>query len=223
MFLEKLSGLFYFIKNIEFKIRTFNKFWFYFNHRRVKFVGARSIIVGENSKIGDGSWLNINDGKKGKLFIGKNCLIGRNNFITVGGDIVIGDFFLSGSNCSIISSSHVINNPLSPYLKSGTTHDNKICIGENVFLGYGVSIVGNVTIGNGCVVGANSVVTKSIKPFTIAVGNPAYPIKEFCFKTNAWVKINTAGATNSNYDGQFHPPLKFIQPLPALRNNLNVY
>jgi serine acetyltransferase len=50
-------------------------------------------------------------------------------------------------------------------------------IGSYVFIGYGAIILPNVTIGNGSLVGAGSVVTKDIPPFTVAVGNPAKIIR----------------------------------------------
>lgn len=224
MFKIILAWGLYFIKNLLFIFNSFKNFYFYRVHRNVKFVGARGLTVGENSLIGDSSWININDPSQGTLTIGNNCTIGMSNFITVGGNITIGDYFLSGINCAIISSSHVIENPSIPYLKTGTTSQNKINIGDNVFFGYGVSIVGNINIGNGSVIGACAVVTKSIPAYSIAIGNPARVVKKYSFMKKKWLSVDdyneeleTISGINITLDKDFY------QPIAALRKNKNVY
>ena len=53
-----------------------------------------------------------------------------------------------------------------------------VVIGNNVWIGDNVIILSGVTVGDGAVIGAGSVVTKNIPPYSIAVGNPAKPIKK---------------------------------------------
>jgi phosphonate metabolism protein (transferase hexapeptide repeat family) len=55
--------------------------------------------------------------------------------------------------------------------------ERKVEIGNDVWLGHNVVIMGNITIGDGAVIGSSSVVTKDIPPFAIAVGNPARVIR----------------------------------------------
>ncbi|QOG13274.1 acetyltransferase [Arcobacter sp. FWKO B] len=55
--------------------------------------------------------------------------------------------------------------------------ERKVIIGNDVWLGHNVVVMGNVTIGDGAVIGSSSVVTKDIPPFAIAVGNPAKVIR----------------------------------------------
>lgn len=62
-------------------------------------------------------------------------------------------------------------------------------IGKNCWLGEGVIVMPGVTIGDGCVIGAHSVVNKDIPPASIAVGSPARTIKRFDFETARWIKI----------------------------------
>lgn len=52
-----------------------------------------------------------------------------------------------------------------------------IVIGEDCWIGSNVTILGGVKIGNGCVIGAGSIVTKNIPDYSVAVGNPARVIK----------------------------------------------
>lgn len=63
-----------------------------------------------------------------------------------------------------------------------------VMIEDNVWLGEFVSVLPGTTIGTGTIVGANSVVTKSLPPYVIAVGSPAKIIKQFNFDTQRWEK-----------------------------------
>ncbi|KAA6328149.1 putative acetyltransferase [termite gut metagenome] len=62
-------------------------------------------------------------------------------------------------------------------------------IQDNVWIGESVSVMPGVTIGKSSIIGANSVVTKSIPAYSIAVGNPAKVIKQYDFVIGKWVKI----------------------------------
>lgn len=64
-----------------------------------------------------------------------------------------------------------------------------VIIKDNVWLGEFVSVLPGVTIGKGTIVGANSVVSKSLPDYVIAVGTPAKPIKKYNFETQKWEKI----------------------------------
>jgi len=63
----------------------------------------------------------------------------------------------------------------------------KVSIGEGSYIGINTVIVGNVTIGKHCVIGANSVVTKAIPDFSVAVGSPAKVIKRFDQQLKEWI------------------------------------
>ena len=64
-----------------------------------------------------------------------------------------------------------------------------VVIGKESWLGENVCVIG-ASIGKHCVIGANSVVTKSIPDYCIAVGAPARVIKRFDFSNSSWVKLN---------------------------------
>jgi acetyltransferase-like isoleucine patch superfamily enzyme len=156
---------------------------------KVQFFGLKNISIGERCTIGDGSVFTINDRSvvAKTLIIGDNTYIGRSNFFAVGKTIDIGPYCMFGNNCSIMCSDHKFDDPLMPYAMSGITLDKDIKIGANCWLGINVSIIGKVNIGHGCIIGANTVVTKDIPPFSIVVGNPFRVIKRFDFDNKRWV------------------------------------
>jgi acetyltransferase-like isoleucine patch superfamily enzyme len=63
-------------------------------------------------------------------------------------------------------------------------------IEEDSHIGANSVILAGITIGKRCQIGAGSVVTKDIPPFSVAVGNPAKVIKQFNPETKVWEKIS---------------------------------
>ena len=70
---------------------------------------------------------------------------------------------------------------------------NPVRIGEGSWIGVGVAVMG-ATIGRHCVIGANSVVTRDIPDYSVAVGIPAKVIKRYDFQSNRWRKTNADGS-----------------------------
>lgn len=64
-----------------------------------------------------------------------------------------------------------------PTMVSSVPKPGKTVIGNDVWIGHGAFIVNGVTIGDGCIIGGRSVVTKDLPPYSIAVGNPAKVIR----------------------------------------------
>ena len=109
---------------------------------------------------------------------GINIKVGENVFINAccrfqdQGGIEIGDGFLIGHNTTIATLNHDFN----PSKRQNLT-PSPVKIGKNVWIGSDCTILPGVEIGDGAIIGAGSVVTKSIPQNTIAVGNPARVIK----------------------------------------------
>lgn len=123
---------------------------------------------------------------KGGLFVGGKTRLNSNtvlgygcsfNGMTVngGGNLFIGDYFHSGVECMIITQNHNYEGEAIPY--DSTYIKKTIKIGDCVWFGNRVTVVGNVTIGDGAIIAAGSVVTKDIPPLAIVGGNPAKIIK----------------------------------------------
>jgi len=96
--------------------------------------------------------------------------------ITTSGGVTIGDRTLVGYYSQILSRNHVI--PTERARIHGAGHkDQAVTIGRDVWIGAHCIILPGVNIGDGAVVAAGSVVTKSVAPYTIVAGNPARLLK----------------------------------------------
>lgn len=109
--------------------------------------------------------------------LGTNVFINQNSTWIDTCLISIGARTLVGPNCSFYSGTH----PLDPTVRNGTRGPETgqpITIGEDCWLGGNVIVLPGVTIGKGATVGAGSVVTKDVEPYTVVVGNPARAIRK---------------------------------------------
>lgn len=161
-------------------------------HPFVHLLGKGNIRVGSNTCVSEEYWLNVNHRKESKVSIeiGNNCFIGKHNFFTSGDFISIGDYTLTTVGCKFIGSSHIVGDPGMPYLLTGTTSDDRIQIGVNCFIGAGATVLGNVKVGHGSVIGADTLVLRDIPPFSFAIGNPATVIKRYSFIQKVWLPVS---------------------------------
>ena len=114
------------------------------------------------------------------IIFGRNCSIGRNNHITAIDKIKIGDNLLTGQDVTITDNSHgdcSLDDIATPPIFRQLRSKGPIIIGDNVWIGSKATILSGVKIGNNVVVGANSVVTKSIPDNAVVGGIPAKIIK----------------------------------------------
>ncbi len=115
---------------------------------------------------------------KTKIKIGNNVDIGSGSFISANNDIQIGNHVIMAPSVFITDHDHGFLNINKNIHKQPLTENGHTKICDNVFLGIKCSVLKNVTIGNHSVVGANSVVTKDVPPYSIVAGNPAKIIKK---------------------------------------------
>lgn len=91
------------------------------------------------------------------------------------GKVTIGNYFHSGIECMILTSNHNYEGAQIPY--DDTYIKKEIVIGDCVWFGNRVTVVGNLNIGEGAIIAAGSVVVKDVPPLAIVGGNPAKVIK----------------------------------------------
>ena len=112
----------------------------------------------------------------GQSYVTPKTTLGKNvNFngmkISGCGEVVIGDNFHSGQECKIITQVHNYEGKRIPYDETYICKD--VVIENNVWLGDRVMILGGVTLGEGCIIQAGSVVVTDIQKYGIAGGHPA--------------------------------------------------
>lgn len=159
----------------------------------------KSVVFQKHCRISDSDFFEGNNNVGGRIInssIGYGTyIIGENGYIH---NCKIGRFCSIASNCHIglgnhpqntISTSPLFYSATSPLPNSFLTEDipinqeslkdnnYNIIIGNDVWLGYNVCIKEGITIGDGAIIGAKSLVTRDIPPYSVAVGSPAKVIK----------------------------------------------
>jgi len=139
--------------------------------------------VGINSTVED--FCVVNNGA-GDIIIGDRCRVGI-------GTVIIGPVTLGNGSGT---GQHVFLGGFNHGYEDGTKNSSNqlivkkpIIIEEDAHIGANSVIVAGVTIGKRSQIGAGSVVTKSIPPFSVAVGNPAKVIKRYNAETGKWEKV----------------------------------
>lgn len=97
--------------------------------------------------------------------------------IDTSGGVEIGERVLVGHRTCIISSNHAVPLGRGRIFGAGRV-DAPVVIENDVWLGANVLVLPGVRIGEGAVIGAGSVVTRSVPPMAVAVGNPARVVRE---------------------------------------------
>ncbi len=177
--------------------------WFMFkNARLIRFPfrvrGKQYIKIGKGFTTGFNcriDALNINNlDEKYLIEIGENVEINDEVHIGATEKIIIEDNVLIASKVYISDHNHGSykgdeqDSPMS-IPKERKIYSSPIKIEKNVWIGELCCILQGVTIGEGSIIGAMSVVTKDIPPYTIAVGSPAKLIKRYNFENKKWDKI----------------------------------
>ncbi len=117
--------------------------------------------------------------------IGFGCTLSCVNRLEIGQDVTIGD------NVYLADSHHGYTDPALGILQQPLL-PGSISIGQGAWVGYGAFIAGDVSIGEHSVVGANSVVTRPVAPYTVVAGVPARPVKRFDRQAARWVRVDGA-------------------------------
>lgn len=158
----------------------------YLINRIKKKLRFRKCNVGVGSEIHESVSLDL------KSRIGKNCYVGSRCSIS---KTDIGNYVSIANNVSIGQGEHLLDEISTSslfYTRPLETLTMKPCsIGHDVWIGVDAVVLRGVHIGNGAVIGANSVVTKDVPPFAIVVGSPAKVIK-YRFNEDKIKEINDA-------------------------------
>ena len=157
---------------------------------------AKQIYIGNNTRISEYCWLQCIENYSEQEFspclkIGSNTGIGRFAHIITCDNIRIGNNVVIAERVYITDNMHGFENINMPVMPQPLKLPGAVIIEDEAWIGDGVCILPNVRIGRHSIIGSNSVVTKDIPEYSVAVGVPAKVIKQFNHKKNIWERVRT--------------------------------
>lgn len=147
-----------------------------------------SVFLGNRVYINHGAWLMGNSEKEHTLTIDDGTVIGHFTHIVAIHSVHIGRNVLVADRVFISDCTHEYAKPNMPIIQQPVGLLSPVSIGEGSWLGENVCILG-ASVGKHCVIGANSVVTKDVPDYCVAVGNPAKVIKKYDTEIQSWIKV----------------------------------
>lgn len=153
------------------------------SHARADIFPWHRFVLERDAQIED--FAVVNNGA-GDVRIGEGSHVGVGSVVV--GPVDIGRYVFLGQHVSVQGLIHgyedVTQDPnLQPLML------RPVKVGDYTHLGTNSTIMAGVTIGERCQIGAGSVVTKDIPPYTVAVGNPARAVKRYDFEKKEWVRV----------------------------------
>lgn len=153
--------------------------------------GGRNVKIGNHVSIQYKTWLGalpLTGSDKVELIIEDGSIIGNFNHIFATKKIIIHKKVLTADKVFISDNLHGYTDITAPISDQPIVQNGTVEIGEGSWLGENVCVIG-ANIGKHCVIGANSVVTKDIPDYCVAVGAPAKVIKQYNFDNNEWICV----------------------------------
>ena len=135
---------------------------------------TRNIVAGDYCRFGKDVCLETLG--EGRIVIGNNTELARHVLVSANTAVEIGNDCFVGEYTSIRDSDHGISRRV--LIRKQEVVSKAIRIGNDVWIGRGCAILKGVCIGDGAVIGANSVVTHDLEPYNVVVGSPAKVIKK---------------------------------------------
>jgi acetyltransferase-like isoleucine patch superfamily enzyme len=112
-----------------------------------------------------------------RVRIGAGSFLNRNVMVASHSLVEIGEHCMLANGCFVSDANHRFDDAHKPITWQGFESKGPTRIGDNCWLGIGVVVTSGVTIGERSVIGANSVVTRDIPPYSVAAGSPAQVLR----------------------------------------------
>jgi acetyltransferase-like isoleucine patch superfamily enzyme len=132
--------------------------------------------IGAQTLLEPDVWLTSSD--EGRIRIGSGTFLNIAVMVAAVELVEIGDHCMFANGCFVTDGSHRFDDPDRPVPWQGFDSKGATRVGDNVWCGAHVVITSGVTVGERCVIGANSVVTRDLPPRSIAAGVPAKVLRE---------------------------------------------
>jgi acetyltransferase-like isoleucine patch superfamily enzyme len=146
--------------------------------------------IGDYVSIHNKAWLvALKDNGTSRLIIEDYTTIGHFSVIASLRYVHIGKNILIADKVYISDNLHAYEDITIPIVNQPVIFKGNVYIGDDSWIGQNVSIIG-ASIGKHCVIGANSVVTRDIPDYCVAVGSPARVVKKYNFKINEWERTD---------------------------------
>jgi acetyltransferase-like isoleucine patch superfamily enzyme len=157
---------------------------FYFRHpvegELLEALEEGRLTIGEGTLFEPGCWLTL--AAEARIEIGAGCFLNRNTMVAAHERVTIGDHTMFANGCFVGDADHRFDDPDRPITWQGFSSKGPVEIGANCWFGVNCVVTSGVKVGDRCVVGSNSVVTRDLPPATIAAGAPARVIKPIEFR-----------------------------------------
>jgi acetyltransferase-like isoleucine patch superfamily enzyme len=127
--------------------------------------------IGPHALLEPGVWLTAP--APARIRIGGGTFLNLGVMVAAVELVEIGEHCMFANGCFVTDGNHRFDDPVKPVPWQGFTTRGPTRVGDNVWCGANVVITSGVTVGERCVIGANSVVTEDLPPFSIAAGAPA--------------------------------------------------
>jgi acetyltransferase-like isoleucine patch superfamily enzyme len=127
------------------------------------------------------------------ILIDDGCDLGQRVTILALNRIHIERENLFGPSVFVTDHNHAFDDVTVPIMRQGTTNGGTVRIEQGCWFGFGAAVIcsqGELVIGRNSVIGANSVVTRSVPPYSVVTGNPARIMKQFDPATGQWVRAS---------------------------------
>ena len=181
--------------------------------------------IGEGTLLEPHVWLTAPD--DARIRIGAGTFLNIGVMVASAELVEIGDHCMFANGCFVTDANHRFDDPDRPITWQGFTSKGPTRVGDNVWCGANVVVTSGVTVGERSVIGANSVVTEDIPPYSIAAGAPAKVLRRVEYdippddsqqKTTRWnglfASLPLAPVVRMSTPLMFEPsPLTVIWPL----------
>jgi lipopolysaccharide O-acetyltransferase len=169
-------------------------------HPSAKIIGLSNIQIGENFHAGKDLWIEAVHSHgdltynpqiiiKDNVAVNDSVHIAATNYVEIGNNVLMASkIYISDHNHGSYAGEEQSDPETPPNIRP-VSSEKRVVIEDNVWLGEFVAVLPGVTIGRGCIIGSNSVVSKSIPPYSIAVGSPARVVKQYNKEKRKWESV----------------------------------